>query len=40
MATDEVSKTLFIDLNVVQIRMTGKMKDKYYLEEKVTLKKP
>ena len=39
-APDEVSKILFIGLFDVQIRKTGKMKDKYYLEEKVTLKKP
>ena len=39
-APDEVSKTLSIDLFDVQTRETGKMKDKYYLGEKVTLKKP
>ena len=39
-APDEVSKTLSIDLFDVQTRKTGKMKDKYYLGEKVTLKKP
>ena len=39
-APDEVSKTLVIDLLDIHIRKTGKMKDKYYLEEKVTLKKP
>ena len=39
-APDEVSKNLSIDLFDVQIRKTGKIKDKYYLEEKITLKKP
>ena len=39
-APDEVSKTLSIDLFDVQTRKTGNMKDKYYLGEKVTLKKP
>ena len=39
-APDEVSKALVIDLLDIHIRKTGKMKDKYYLEEKVTLKKP
>ena len=35
----EVFKILAIDLFDEQIRNTGKLKDKYYLEEKVTLKK-
>ena len=39
-ATDEVSKSLSIDLFDVQTRKTEKMKDMYYLGEKVTLKKP
>ena len=39
-APDEVFKILFIALFDVQIRKTGKIKDEYYLEEKVTLKKP